>query len=307
MTHSTYRIAVIGAGALGAIYASLLSRTAHPVSFIAAGERHDRLKRDGVTVNGTFYAIDVRTPEEATPVDLLMVAVKHHHLDEAIGQMTNAVGPHTGILSVMNGIDSEERIGAVFGREKVLYGLSLGIDAVREGNAVTYQNLGRIQFGERENGTLSGRVQRIAALFNEAGIAHETPKDMIRSLWFKYMINIGVNQVSAVLGATYGALRESAEAREMMEGAMREVIAVAMAAKVDLGDADIEQWYRILSSLGASGKTSMLQDVEAGRRTEVEMLAGTLIRLGRGYGIPTPVNEKLFEKISGMEAGSLSS
>ncbi|BCG46039.1 2-dehydropantoate 2-reductase [Citrifermentans bremense] len=302
MNESNNKTAIIGAGALGAVYGSLLFEM-YPdcVYFVAGGKRYDRLKKDGVTVNGKRHAIEVVKPEEATPAELVIVAVKHHQLDEAIADMRKAVGPETVILSVMNGIDSEERIGAAFGMEKVLYGLSLGIDAVREGGAVSYKNLGRILFGERENKASTERVRSISALFQRAGIAHEIPPDMVRSLWFKYMINVGVNQVSAVLGATYGALRESAEARELMDAAMREVIAVAVAKQVNLSEDDIGQWYQVLSTLSAEGKTSMLQDVEAGRKTEVEMLAGTVIELGERYGIPTLVNRKLFDDLKLIE------
>ena len=189
-------VAIIGAGALGAVYGSMLyARYPGSVCFIADGRRYDCLQREGVTVNGRHYAVPAVRPVESRPVDLVIVAVKHHHLDPAIIGLKNAVGTKTAILSVMNGIDSEERLGAAFGMDKVLYGLTLGIDAVREGNAVTFRNLGRILFGETRNDAVSERVLRISEFFTGAGITHEIPQDMIRSLWFKFMINVGVNQV----------------------------------------------------------------------------------------------------------------
>lgn len=302
MNPSIEKIAIIGAGALGAAYGSILyEMDPDSVCYIAKDGRHDRLKRDGVVVNGKHYAISVVRPEEATPVDLLMVAVKHYHLDQAIMEMKQAVGPQTTILSVMNGIDSEERLGAAFGMEKVVYGLTLGIDAVRETNEVTYKNQGKILFGEARNPVPTERVQRIRELFDRAGIACEVPPDMIRSLWFKYMINVGANQVSAVLGANYGTLRTDPEARELMAAAMGEVIAIARARGVGLSEEDLGVWYGVLDSLNGSGKTSMLQDVEAGRKTEVEMLAGTVIKLGRRHGVPTPVNQRLFDELKRIE------
>jgi len=297
-------VAIIGAGALGAIYGSLLYQ-ADPASvyFIADGERGRRLARDGVVVNGSRFAIPVRTPEQATPADLVIVAVKYHQLPEACAQIKRAVGPETVLLSVMNGIDSEERLGESYGSDKLLYGLSLGIDAVRVGNAVSFSNQGRIVFGEKRNEVLSDRVRRIGDLFDRAGIAHVTPVDMIRSLWFKYMINVGVNQVSALLGLSYGRLRCDPAARELMEAAMREVIALAKALEVDLAEADIQEFYRVLDTLDGDGKTSMLQDVEARRKTEVEMLAGTMLVLGERHGVATPVNRRLFDGLRRIEAG----
>ncbi len=303
MKPSIERIAIIGAGALGAAYGSILyEMDPQCVFFIAGGERYDRLVREGVVVNGKRYAIAAAKPEEAAPVDLLIVAVKHHHLDQAIAEMKNAIGPETTILSVMNGIDSEERIGAVYGMDKVVYGLTLGIDAVREGGSVNYKNQGRILFGEAKNPQLTDRVRRIKELFDRAGIACVIPPDMIRSLWFKYMVNVGANQVSAVLRANYGTLKTSPEARKLMDSAMQEVIAIARAMKVDLSEKDIEEWYKVLEPLNPEGKTSMFQDVEAGRKTEVEMFAGRVIDLGRRFGIPTPVNQRLFDELKRIEA-----
>jgi 2-dehydropantoate 2-reductase len=125
---------------------------------------------------------------------------------------------------------------------------------------------------------------------------------MVRSLWFKFMINVGANQTSAILRANYGTLRSSSEAKELMDSAMQEVIALARAIKVDLSERDIGEFYKVLETLNAEGKTSMLQDVEAGRKTEVEMLAGTMIELGKRHGVPTPVNQKLFYELKRIEA-----
>lgn len=303
MKPSIEKVAIIGAGALGAAYGSILyEMDPQSVSFIAAGGRYEKLNREGVVVNGKRYAITVENPEEASPAELLIVAVKHHHLDQAIGEMKKAIGPETTILSVMNGIDSEERIGAVYGIDKVVYGLTLGIDAVREGSSVNYTNQGRIFFGEPSNPGMTDRVRRIHELFDRAGIVHVIPPDMIRSLWFKYMVNVGANQTSAVLRANYGALRSSPEARDLMDSAMREVIAIAGAIKVDLGEKDIGEWYKVLEGLNPAGKTSMFQDVEACRKTEVEMFAGTVIEMGKRYSIPTPVNQRLFDELKRIEA-----
>ncbi len=297
---------VIGAGALGAAYAGLLYEMDEKiVAFIAAGERAKRLGDQGVIVNGKPYRISVFRPEEiANPADLVIVAVKHHHLDQAIGELNRAVGDGTTLISVMNGIDSEERIGSVYGMDKVLYAVNVGIDALREGNRVTYKNQGRLLFGEARNRFRTERVRRIKEFFDRAGIACDVPEDMIRTLWWKFMINVGINQASAVLGGTYRLFQTSPEARDLMASAMQEVIRLAAEAGVHLTDEDVRNWYTVLDSLNPSGKTSMLQDVEAGRKTEVEMFAGKVIELGRRCGVPTPVNERLFAEIMRIEGGS---
>ncbi len=296
-------VSVLGAGAVGAALAArFYDMDPACVAFVASGARYERLKRQGVIVNGRHYAIPVLAPGDPAPSsDLVIVALKHHHLPDAVRDLAGRVGEDTTILSVMNGLDSEDVLADAWGRDNVLYALAVGIDALREGNRVTYSKLGKVVFGEAENTTLSPRVQRIQALFDRAGIAYETPQDMLRALWWKFMVNVGVNQASALLGAPYGVFHRSEHARAIMEAAMREVIALAGACGVDLAAADIDEWYTVLHALHPEGKTSMLQDIEAGRETEVAIFAGKVIALGKQHGIPTPVNTLLWHAIKALE------
>jgi 2-dehydropantoate 2-reductase len=297
------KITVIGAGAMGSVYAAkFFEMDKDCVSLVAKGERYGRLRAQGLTVNDKHYAIPVIDVEEETPPsDLIIVAVKHHHLPEAIQDMKNRVGDHTVILSVMNGIESEEQIGSVYGMERVLYAVSVGIDALRRENRTTFSTQGKLYFGEAENHDFTERVTRIQSLFDGAGIVYETPEDMIRTLWWKFMINVGTNQVATVLRAPFAVLQTSQEARELMESAMREVMAVAEAKKVQLSQADLDNWFSVLSGLSPEGRPSMLQDVEAKRKTEVEMFAGKMIQLGKAVHISVPVNEVFFRIIRVIE------
>jgi 2-dehydropantoate 2-reductase len=304
MKPSIKKITIIGAGAMGAVYAALLHDTDPGcVSFAARGNRAQRLRLDGLVVNGKLYKIPVIPPEEnSEPADLIMVAVKNQHLAEAIRDMRDFVGPETIIISVMNGIDSEEQIGAVYGMDKVLYCVNLGIDALRQDNRVIYTTQGTLYFGEATNPFPTKRVKRVQELFSKAGIVHETSLDMKRVLWRKFMINVGINQTSAVLGAPYVVFQNSGQARELMESAMREVIQLAQKAGVNLSEDDIRGFEPVLARLNPQGKTSMLQDVDAGRKTEVEMFAGRVITLGRQYNVPVPINQMLFDKTRAIES-----
>jgi 2-dehydropantoate 2-reductase len=120
-------------------------------------------------------------------------------------------------------------------------------------------------------------------------------------MWWKFMINVGINQTSSLLGAPYGVFQTVPDAQAIMEAAMREVIACAQASGVNLVEQDIADWYTFLNTLHPEGKTSMLQDVDAGRKTEVDMFAGKIVALGHEYGIPTPVNELLLHAIRVIE------
>jgi len=287
---------------MGASFAAKFAAADFSVRLVAEGQRYDRLKRDGVFVNSQHWALPVVKPsEDHFPVDLLLVALKHHHLATALTGIDRLVGDQTAIISVMNGLDSERLIGAVCGMEKMLYAIAVGIDAVRDGHRVHYSNPGRLVFGEARNESLSERVRRVQTALTRAAIPHETPQDMLRALWWKFMVNVGMNQASAVMRAPYGVFQAKAEARGLMKALMLEVIPLAEAEGVDLQEVDVDEWLTILPTLAPSGKTSMLQDIEAGRKTEVEIFAGRVVALGRGHDIPTPVNQTLLQIIQVLE------
>jgi len=299
----TNKVVILGAGAMGAFFdARFFDADNGATAVVARGQRYDRLKKDGLVVNGQHYAIPVMHPDQISdPAELIIVAVKNHHLSEAVPDLKNLVGPQTTIISVMNGLDSEEYIGSFYGMDKVLYTISVGIDALREGNRLTYTKPGKHYFGEAVNTEISLRVRRVQEAFERAGIPCETPPDMIRMIWWKFMINVGMNQASAAMQAPYGVFQSSPDARTLMESLMREVIALAKAAGVNLVEKDIEDWYTFLHTLSPRGKTSMLQDIEAGRKTEIEIFGGKVVDLGRELDIPTPVNQTLFHIITVLE------
>jgi 2-dehydropantoate 2-reductase len=297
------RVAILGAGAMGAFFAQkFYEAPAFTTTLVARGQRYDRLVGEGLVINGKPYSIPVTHPDETTaPADLIIVAVKHHHLAQAVPDLDHLVGEWTTIISVMNGLDSEKIIGATYGMDRMLYAISVGIDALRQGNHITYTRPGKHYFGEATNVRLSERVRRVQAAFDRAGISYEAPPDMIRMLWWKFMINVSMNPPSAVMRAPYGVFQSSPEAQALMETLMREVLALAQVESVDLAEQDITDWYPVLQTLSPQGKTSMLQDVEAGRKTEIETFAGKVVELGQEHGIATPVNHTMLRIIHVLE------
>jgi 2-dehydropantoate 2-reductase len=241
----------------------------------------------------------VRFPLQASddgPADLVLVCVKRAQLDAAIALLGPSVGPGTIVLSLLNGIDSEEVVAAAFPQALVLPSFCVGLDAVRDGREVRYTALGRIVFGEPTNpGPRAAAVTAVEAVFDRAGIAYEVPPDMRRELWWKFLVNVGANQVTAVLKAPYRVLQQpGSPAREVMLAAQREVVAVARAHGIDLGEPDIDRWLAVLDGLGPDNYTSMAQDALAGRATEVESFAGAVIAHGGRKEVPVPVNQTLY-------------
>ena len=289
-------ILLVGAGAIGCAAAQRLHDHAPGlIHVLAGGERAKRYREQGFFINGQRYDLPLSDPAApAGPADLILVAVKDYDLAQAIDQMRGYVGERTVIVSLMNGITSETRLGEAFGMDKVLYGLVIGIDGNRSGNQVRFTSAGTIVFGEADNQIWSEKVTRVAKLFAAAGIEYQVPVDMLRALWYKFMINVGINQVSAVLLAPYRVFQTVPEAMAMVETAMREVIAIANCTGIALGEADILSFRKVLAGMNPESHTSMVDDLKHGRRTELDMLAGTVNRLGRACGVATPVSELLY-------------
>lgn len=301
-------VSLVGLGALGILFGHhLASRMPRrDLRIVADRDRIARYRRDGVFCNGTPCAFHYQ-PDDAPcrPADLLLFAVKFPDLPDAIRTARNQVGPDTLILSLLNGIESEDMVAEAYGRDRVLDCTSQGMDAVREGSRLTYRNMGSITFGEREPGLVTERCLRVEAFFRRMEVPHQLSTDMRRQMWGKFMTNVGVNQVVAALEGDYGLIQEPGPARDRMVAAMREVLALSDREGVGLSEEDLVRWLAVLDRLDPGGKPSMRQDLEAGRKTELDLFAGTVLALGRKHGVPTPVNRDLYDRLLDMERRGL--
>ncbi|MDR2896435.1 MAG: hypothetical protein LBV30_07290, partial [Propionibacteriaceae bacterium] len=224
-------VSVIGLGAMGAAYAAKLSIVddVH-LRVIAAGARADRLARDGVTVNGQRHSFEVVDPQQpSSPADLVIFGVKHPALGAALEEAHGQIGPKTIILSLLNGITSEAEIAQAYPEATVLLSITYGVDSVRVENDIHYSSLGVMDFGQAHNGsTPTPAVSWLGDLFTRAGLAFTVPADMVARLWWKWLVNTGVNQVTAILEAPYAIVQTTGSpAQELMLAAQAEVIALA--------------------------------------------------------------------------------
>ncbi|NLT30600.1 MAG: 2-dehydropantoate 2-reductase [Propionibacterium sp.] len=288
-------VAIVGAGAMGAMYAAHFVAGGLTTWLVAAGERAERLRSTGLTVNGEPLTAEVVDPQQADGrvADLVVFAVKHQQLPEAVDLVAPLVGPDTIHLSVLNGLDSEEIIAARFGRDGVLACIALAMDAERSGSQISFRQAGRLTFGPTDTLGSAELVAPVCTALDRAGLAHTVPEDMRHELWWKFMVNVGLNQASAVLRAPYGAFKPEGHPRSLMEALMDEVLAVSRPEGVGLGEADVAKWNQVLANQPEEGITSMHQDVLAGRPTEVDIFAGRMVELGAEHGIPTPYNQAM--------------
>ena len=295
-------IDIVGLGALGVMYADFFTKKLgkEQVRVLADGERIERYQKSGITFNGErcdFNYADAA--KESRPSQLLMFAVKYGALEEAMEEVAHLVGKDTILISVLNGIQSEEDLGNRFGMEKVVHCIAQKMAALKEGNAAICNSRGELAIGILHNGRAEN-LSAVRAFFEETGFAHCCPEDMEDAMWGKLLCNVGVNQTVSLCRGTYRSVQQEGKEREMMKSAMRETILVANAEGVGLSETDLENWVGVIDTLDPDGEPSMRQDSKAGRKTEVALFAGTICRLGRKHGIATPVNDMFLEKIESV-------
>ena len=299
-------VSIIGLGALGILFGHQLSKhmSKDNLRIVADRDRIARYRRDRVYSNDEICDFNYITPDEKSGfTDLIIFSVKFNGLPGAIKAVKNQIGPETIIISLLNGIGSEEIIGSVYGYDKVLYSVAQGMDAVKVGNKLSYQNMGEICFGDLQpKSSLSERIETTKNFFEKIKLPYEVDMNMRKRLWGKFMLNVGVNQAVAVFECDYGGILKDGLARDTMISAMREVINLSEPENVYLDEADLEYWLRILEGLNPLGKPSMRQDLEANRKSEVELFAGTVLGLAKKHGLPCPTNQMLYDRIKERES-----
>lgn len=303
------KVLVAGAGAIGSVVASTIQKISpNTVTLLAGGERLERYTKEGFIINGETCIFPLTDVQSSSEPDLIIIACKFHHLSTVISDLHNHIGKNTLILSLLNGISSESIIGSAFGLERIPLAMIVGTDAGHSGNVTTFSKPGTIFFGDPQNSQMrdlwSPRIQTIANFFDKTHVNYQVPQNMLNRLWFKFMMNVGLNQITAILRQPYKIFKSASripEAAELFEAAMSEVILIAKAEKISLGEKDITEIYHIIDTLADEGKTSMCQDVEAGRKTEVELFALTIMQLGKKHSIPVPINTMFYNLLRSIE------
>ena len=298
------RIAIVGMGALGVLYGDFLTERLGRgrVGFVVDAERRARYERMEITANGRrcdFRLIDAN--ESGHPADLVIFAVKATALEQAMEDAAGQIGPDTVILSVLNGITSEQLLEARFGGKNVVYCVAQGMDAVKQGGALTYTVMGQLCVGVPSEEKLPA-LDAVCALFDRIGLPYSRESDILHRLWSKFMLNVGVNQVVMVCEGAYGTIQVPGKPREMMIAAMREVLELSRYEGVRITEDDLHFYVDLMNTMSPQGMPSMRQDGLAHRRSEVELFSGTVCRLAKKHGLPVPVNEWLYAKVKEMEA-----
>lgn len=294
-------VAVLGAGAVGSYVIWGLSKPEDiRLGVIAEGERAERLKKNGCIINDEVYHPQVWSADEAKQADLLIVALKYGALAGAMGTIRRAVGEHTIVMSLMNGVDSEELIAAEVGESHMLYSL-IKVASHKEGNSYYFNpetTIGII-FGEQKAPYDSERVQAVLELFGKTEMHFRATEYIMEEVWSKFRLNVCNNLPQAILGAGVGCYRDSGHMRAISDGLRHELEMIAQAKGIDLTKTEASSGRG--SAVPPDARYSTLQDLDAGRHTEIDMFSGVLMRMGKELEIPTPYNEYTYHMIKAME------
>lgn len=297
------KTAIIGMGALGLLYGSRIIENLgeDSVCFVADGDRVRRYRESSFTVNGQEKQFALVEAGAAEPADLVIVAVKYNALPAALETMERCIGRDTTIISVMNGINSEEIIGKRYGEGKVLFSIAQGMDAMKFGFALTYTQFGELRIGVQAP-EQNGRLAALTRFFDKAKVPYVAEDDIRTRMWGKFMLNVGVNQTCTAFESDYAGVLAPGKAHDTMVSAMREVIALAELEGVHLTEEDLSYYVGLLRLLAPDGVPSMRQDSISHRKTEVEMFSGTVRKMAAAHGLDVPVNDWLYKRIKELEA-----
>jgi 2-dehydropantoate 2-reductase len=308
------RIAVMGAGAVGAYFGARLSVSGHNVAFLARGAHLDALRREGLRIDSPAgnlriqNALFTNDPGEIAAVDLILFCVKSYDTDAAVGALAPMIGNATTILSLQNGVDNADKIAARWDEKRTLAGVVyLGSQLYGPGT-IKHSAGGRIVFGELD-GSVRDTTQSIERALTAAQIPCEISKDIRKAQWRKLLWNAPFCAISCLTHTTVKEIIESDSLRQLTVDCMNEVREAAHTKNVNLEPELLDETLNFSKTLG-DFKPSMLQDLEARKPLEYEAFNGIVVKLRRQAGKDAPVNqvfygtlEYLDKKIRGEAAG----
>ena len=292
-------IAVMGAGGVGGYFGGMLANAGHNVTFIARGDHLRTIKSSGLRVvhHGGEFTVAAKVtdaPETVGPVDLVLFCVKAYDTEPAIAALRPVVGPGTSVLTLQNGVDSYRVIGEALGKERALPGAAYVESRIDSpGVVVQTGEVARMVFGE-VSGQETTRVRKIYSPLREAGINAEVSEDVLKTLWAKFLFITAVAGLTSACRTRLSSLMEEPQYRELLVAAMKEIESVGRGHGVNLDSDVVEQTMTYVEGAVKDITASMHLDLERGRRLELEIFNGAVVRLGAEVGVETPVNRLLY-------------
>lgn len=301
------KVLILGAGAMGCLYGAAFHRAGCDVVLVDVNQPHiEAINAHGLELETRAgierLPIPAVQPNELTgPVDLVVVFTKTFHTDAALAGIAAAIGPKTQLLSLQNGLGNDKRLAAHASPDRVLVGASsLPSDLVGPGKVRSHGEGGSKLYPAF--GGDPGFAQQVAGLLAAGGLPATTEPEIQVAIWSKAIFNATMNPLCALTRRTPGFLGAHAESRAMITAAVEEGVAVANASGVPVPARPIHELTEVSMTDHANHEASMLQDVKAGRRTEVDAINGAIVEAGRAVGVAAPVLETLWRLVKLEEA-----
>src|SRR5215831_20453703 len=288
------RIVVMGSGGTGGYFGAKLARAGEDVTFVARGKHLAAIRESGLRVQSaiegewTVRAPAVERLDGLSPADLVLFCVKSFDTESAAELIKPIVGPHTGVLSIQNGVDNEDKLAQILGPGHTMGGVAQVFATIAEPGVIRHVLLGRIIFGEMD-GRPSERARAFHAACERAGIPVDLSADMLRALWEKYVFLAAHAGMTSLSRLPAGSLRQVPETRQMYRRLLEEMAALGRAAGANLPAGIADACLGMLDAVGAGAYTSLHHDLTHGNRMELEAIHGHAVRLGERFGIPTPM------------------
>jgi 2-dehydropantoate 2-reductase len=287
------RIVVMGSGGTGGYFGAKLARAGEDVTFVARGAHLAALRAEGLRIRSAVEGEwSVRAPaverlDGLPPADLVLFCVKSFDTEEAAALIRPVVGPDTGVLSIQNGVDNEEKLARVLGGGHVLGGAVRVFATIAAPGVITHTFGGHLTFGEMD-GRETARARAFLSACQKAAIPAELVSDVTRALWEKYVFLTTHAGMTALTRCPAGVLRAVPEVREVYRRTVTEILAIGRAAGVTLDDAMLEQGFKFLDTVAPNAFSSLHHDLIHGKRLELEALHGHAVRLAERHHVPAP-------------------
>ena len=304
------KIAVVGAGAMGSVYAGILGDAGNEVWAVDVWAEHvEAINRDGLTVDGASGERTVRIRATSDPgdvgvCDLVVIATKARDVEQAAERARPLLGPRTVVLPIQNGLGSADRIASVLGEEPVAIGVAGGFGASIVGPGHVHHNGWElVRLGERR-GPATPRIHRVAEVWADAGFRVQAYDDVEQLVWEKLIFNVTFSGTCAVLERTIGEVLDDPWAWQVASACGSEAFAVARARGIALDFDDPVAYARAFGEKIAGARPSMLLDVLAGRPCEIGVINGAIPPAAREVGLTAPVNEVVTALVRAKSPGS---
>lgn len=301
-------IAILGAGAMGSLFGGLLAEAGHRVTLLDVDDAHlNAINAAGLRLatdagERTVANLEAMRPEAATqPADLLIVFTKTLHTQAALGAARAALGPETALLSLQNGLGNAERLAQFADPARVMIGVTTWPADKHGPGHVSSHGSGAIRMMSTD-GSASPMLSRTVQALNEAGLACTADADVWAAIWEKVAFNAALNSLCAVTGCTVGELTNVADGEALALKIVAEVAAVAGAHGVAVNEAHVADNVRYALAHHRAHRPSMLQDVLAGRKTEIEAINGAVVEAARSRAIAVPYTETLLHLVRLVDA-----